>query len=117
MGEMGEVFFLLVFSHYLFDFGLQSEYVAKGKNRYKPLPGVPWFHCLAAHSVMHGGGVYLATGNPILGILETAVHFAIDDQKCRGRLGYHVDQALHIGCKVLWIYLLFNSRHHHQMAI
>ena len=106
-----ETLFLLVFSHFLVDFGLQSSFIANGKDRTKPLPGVPWYHPMTAHCVMHGGGVYFATGSVTLGCLETVVHFAIDDSKCMGRFGWNADLALHLGCKVLWLALLINFPH------
>nr|WP_250808541.1 DUF3307 domain-containing protein [Neorhizobium tomejilense] len=103
-----ELLFFMVFLHYLGDFGLQTAHIAHGKNRIKPLEGCHWFHPMMAHCTIHGGFVYFATGSLILGLLETAVHFLIDDSKCNGRFGEHVDQALHIACKVLWLVIFFN---------
>ena len=104
--SVGAIGYMLVIGHYLFDFGLQSKFMADGKNRRKPLPGVPWFHPMIAHCVLHGGAVYFVTGSMTLGLLETAAHFAIDDSKCDERFGWHVDQALHLACKLLWLFLL-----------
>lgn len=106
--EPGSVLFLLVFGHYMGDFGLQSAYIASGKNRKHPIPCTSWFHPLLAHSFIHGGFVYFATGGCLtLAFLEVVCHFAIDDAKCNEWFGEHVDQALHIGCKLLWVALLF----------
>lgn len=100
-------FALLIFAHALADYPLQGDFLARGKNRTAPLPGVPWQHPLAAHSAIHGGFVGLVTGSLILGVLETVAHAVIDDMKCRGIIGYHVDQALHISCKILWVVLIW----------
>jgi hypothetical protein len=98
--------FVATVLHYLCDFALQSEFMAKGKNRFKPLAHTHWFHPMMAHCAVHGGSVYLLTGSVGLGLLETVAHFAIDYSKCGGRFGEHVDQALHIACKVLWVTLV-----------
>lgn len=106
--EPSHVVFVLIFFHYVGDFALQTKYIADGKNRCHPLPGASWFHPLFAHSVIHGGFVYFVTGGCLtLALLEIACHFVIDDSKCNGRFGEHVDQALHIACKLLWAVLLF----------
>lgn len=106
---MIEVFALLVFAHALADYPLQGDFLARGKNRTAPILGVPWQHPLAAHSIIHGGLVGLITGSIWLGVAETICHAAIDDAKCRGKIGYHADQALHIICKVIWIVILWAS--------
>ncbi|MDW9481860.1 DUF3307 domain-containing protein [Sinorhizobium meliloti] len=106
--ELGNVLFLLAFGHYMGDFGLQSAYIASGKNRKHPIPCTSWFHPLLAHSFIHGGFVYFATGGSLtLALLEVVCHFAIDDAKCNEWFGEHVDQVLHIACKFLWAALLF----------
>lgn len=96
------IFATLVFGHALADYPLQSEFLAKAKSRRAPIPGVPWMQALAAHSVIHGGAVGLATGSVALGCAEAVAHALIDDAKCCGRLGYNADQAAHIACKVAW---------------
>lgn len=100
------IFALLIFGHMLGDYPLQGDFLAKAKNRFNPLPGTPWYQAMAAHAVIHGGLVFLATGSLILGVLETFVHAVIDDTKCRGVISYNVDQAAHIGCKILWLIVL-----------
>lgn len=91
-----ELFALLVFGHFLADYPLQGEFIALGKNRTCPLPGMPWYQILFAHAFIHGGMVAAAivlagfSGYPVLfglafplAIAETVVHFGIDDWKCR----------------------------------
>lgn len=99
------LFALMIFWHALADYPLQGDFLAKAKNRAAPLPGVPWYHALGAHAVIHAGGVYLITGSHWLGLAELAAHALIDDSKCMGRIGFNMDQALHVLCKALWAYL------------
>lgn len=97
---------LLVFCHALGDYPLQNDYMARGKNWNTPVEGVPWYYLLGAHAVIHGGLAGLATGSLLVGILETGAHFFIDSLKNHGIISIHSDQALHIGCKVVWVALL-----------
>lgn len=96
------VFFLLLLSHALCDFALQNEYISVHKSR-KGGEG-HWGWVLGAHALIHGGGVYYATGGILLlGILETIAHGLIDYRKCQGQLTYSQDQLLHIVCKIAWL--------------
>lgn len=97
-----DVLGLLVLAHFVADYPLQGDFLSKAKNRLAPIPGVPWYQALAAHSGIHAGLVGIVTGSPVLGFAEFAIHAATDDAKCQGRLTYNQDQAIHIGCKVLW---------------
>lgn len=92
----------LLGAHFFFDYAGQGDFMAKAKNRSAPIPGVPWVQVLFAHAFIHGAAVALLTGIWWLLLLETAIHFFTDDAKCRGWIGYNADQAIHIGCKVLW---------------
>ena len=100
--EFSVLLFNLVFAHMLADYPLQGDFLAKGKNRTEPIAGVPFAYPLAAHALIHGGFVGLATGSLWLALAETIIHAWVDDAKCRGRIGYHTDQAIHIACKVVW---------------
>lgn len=100
------LFALLVAAHALADYPLQGEFLARAKNRFHPVPGVPWYQALGAHAVIHGGMVGAITGSLLLGVLETLVHFVIDDCKCARRIGFNTDQALHVLCKLLWVLML-----------
>lgn len=101
-----ETFALLLFAHMLADYPLQGEFLAKAKNRFAPVPGVPWYQAMAAHSVIHGGLVGLVTGSLWLGLAETVIHALIDDLKCSNRISYNQDQTLHLLCKLLWLGLM-----------
>jgi type IV secretory pathway VirB3-like protein len=100
--EFIELLGLLIFAHTLADYPLQGDFLAKGKNRTAPIPGIPWQHPLAAHSIIHGGFVGVITGSLWLGLAETVIHAVTDDAKCQGRISYNVDQAIHVACKIIW---------------
>jgi hypothetical protein len=97
-----ELFAALIVGHAIADYPLQGDFLARAKNRAMPIPGVPWYQALGAHSVMHGGVVWLLTGIPLLGAGETVSHAIIDDCKCTGKFGFNADQSLHVFCKALW---------------
>ena len=99
---MIELLALMVFGHALADYPLQGDFLARGKNHTAPILGIPWQHPLSAHSVIHGGFVGIITGSIVLAFAETVIHAATDYAKCSGRISYHTDQAIHIGCKVAW---------------
>lgn len=98
-----ELFGLLLVGHALADYPLQGDFLARAKNRTMPLPGIPWWQALGAHVTIHAGFVGVITGSLWLALAEALSHFLIDDAKCRGRLTFNQDQALHVGCKVVWV--------------
>lgn len=99
---MFELFALMVAGHALADYPLQGDFLAKAKNHTAPIPGVPWWQALTAHSAIHAGIVGLVTGSLWLALAEFAIHNATDYAKCDGRISYNTDQAIHIACKVVW---------------
>lgn len=101
--------FALLGAHALADYPLQGEFLSKEKNRANPLPKMPWYHALGAHALIHGAAVAAITKSPALGLAETVIHAITDDLKCSGRLSFNQDQAIHIGCKVLWAILALQS--------
>lgn len=103
---MIETLALQIFGHFLADYPLQGDFLAKGKNRTAPIPGIPFWHPLTAHAVIHGGFVGIITGSVWLGVAEAVVHWFTDDAKCRGWIGYNTDQVIHIACKVAWVAIL-----------
>jgi len=101
--------FLLMVGHAVSDFALQSESMARGKNRNRktePPPGAKyqptWHYWLTAHALVHGGAVAIVTGSLGLGIAETVVHWVTDFGKCENWYGIHTDQGIHVGSKVMW---------------
>ena len=93
----------LVFLHFLFDYPLQGDFLAKAKNPVDPIPHVPWYHAMVAHTFLHAGAVYLVLGIWWVAVMEMVAHFLIDYMKCRGELTYGQDQAAHLLCKVCWV--------------
>lgn len=105
---MNELWWLIC-GHAWSDFALQSDSMAKGKNRHRktePPPGAKyqptWFYWLTAHALIHGSIVAFVTQNIWLGVSETVAHWCIDFGKCENWYGIHVDQGLHGICKILW---------------
>ena len=86
---------------------MQGDFLARAKNGFTPVPGVPWWQAMSAHALIHAGGVAWLTGYLWLGLVEFVLHFAIDTAKCKGRLTYNEDQALHVACKVGYVALVW----------
>lgn len=100
---MIEVLILMICAHAVADYPLQGDFLAKAKNHTAPIPGVPWYQALLAHSAIHAGAVLLITGSVTLSLAEFVIHTATDYAKCAGKIGYNTDQAIHIACKVAWV--------------
>jgi hypothetical protein len=96
---------LLLMAHFVCDFGLQSDRMAREK-----CPGcdttLPWGWWMAAHASTHGLAVALLTGVTWLGVAEAAIHAWIDHRKCLGQISLTTDQILHLLCKGLWVAML-----------
>lgn len=114
---MLNILFLLIAGHYLMDIVLQSEKTGLSKNpRFTP-PGyrpeihgpkaAVWIHELTGHAFSHGLAVYLATQNLYLGLTEVVLHWTIDLFKGKQAYNVHVDQALHLSCKIIYVIILW----------
>ena len=110
------LFFAFVIGHAFADYPLQGEFLALQKNHRLPpgekpdgAPKLLWFHCLTAHSLIHGGFVWLISGVPLLGVAEFILHWVIDFMKSEGVTNFHVDQTLHILCKVGYVVLIYGG--------
>ena len=110
------LFFLLA-AHALMDYALQTEAIATCKCRGCDHPAaktVPWYYWLTAHALLHGAAVgvvirwfgYDWIAVVTLALCETIAHWWIDHLKCLGWFGIHIDQLLHLTCKLLWWGLL-----------
>jgi hypothetical protein len=99
---MLSTFWWLVVGHFVADYPLQTDFVAKFKARAASLAAVPWYYVLSGHAATHAAAVGLVTGSPPLAALEFAAHWLIDWAKCEGKTGIHADQLLHVACKALW---------------
>ena len=98
--------FLLIAGHFVCDYPLQGEFLAKAKNFKNPITGTPWYQAMVAHSYIHSAAVFLITGSFLLALLEFIVHFATDCAKCAGWIDLNIDQMIHIGTKYLIFLLL-----------
>ena len=102
---MIEKLFLLIAGHFLADFPLQGEHIARTKSRHyipdfvpkgqKPTP--IWFHSLTAHALIHGLVVYVITSRLDLSLYMSVTHWIIDFMKCENWTNPHVDQLFHMG--------------------
>jgi hypothetical protein len=101
-----EILWWLLLGHFVADYPLQPDFVAKFKARAASLAAVPWYYVMTGHAATHAVAVGVVTGSPLLSLLEFAAHWLIDAAKCEGKTGIHTDQALHVACKVAWTGLL-----------
>lgn len=107
-------FLLLIASHFICDTVLQPEHVSKGKHPdYAKSQGfnqTTWFYFMYGHALTHAVGVYLVTGSKLFFVMEWVLHGVIDLTKCCGLFGkkynMHIDQGLHILCKIIYLMLL-----------
>jgi hypothetical protein len=97
------LFALMLGWHALADYPLQGDFLATAKNHTTDIGKDLWIWALPSHGLIHGAGVAVLTGSVWLGLAETLAHIAIDRAKCEGWISFSVDQALHIGCKVIWL--------------
>lgn len=102
--------FCLVAAHFALDYPLQGDTTAVQKSRHTVNPlaaAVPWYYWAVAHAMMHGLGVLLVTSSLPLALMEVTLHGVIDYGKCERWYSIHVDQGLHIVCKLLYLGLIF----------
>lgn len=92
---------LLLLSHFVCDFSLQSDWVAKHK-----VPGSApfWLWVLVSHAATHAAGTYLVTHSVQASVTQLAAHLLIDFFKGIGTYGFDFDQWLHIATAlVIWL--------------
>jgi hypothetical protein len=107
-----ELLFQFLVLHAFLDFMLQPNIMASAKSRHSDyhkngntdFPA--WYYWMTAHSLGHGGAVYLVMGSVWLGLLETVLHGAIDFSKCEHKTTLAQDQFLHVLCKVGYVVYL-----------
>lgn len=113
------LFFLLA-GHALMDYSLQNDVMAACKCRRTTNPvqqAVPWYYWLTAHALLHGAAVgvivqwsgadyHIAV---VIGLAETILHWFIDFGKCEKLYSIHIDQGLHVLCKVVWWWLFYSG--------
>ena len=112
MGEMLTAFLMLAAGHYLADYALQNNFVARMKGQ----QSADGFHTLVAHASIHGlvlGFLAVYLGAPWLPVFlfVTVTHGVIDFGKARlGWYGLHVDQALHMTVILITILTQWGDR-------
>lgn len=89
-------------AHFFFDYAGQGDFMAKAKNQYGGIPGVPWFPVMSAHCAIHGAAAALITGQPWVFFAEWFAHFWTDCAKCEGKISFRTDQFIHLVCKFVW---------------
>lgn len=103
IGDPATLLFVLLLGHALADFPLQGDFMAKTKAPSSVTgSGGVWVWALLWHAWINAGAVWLITGRLDLALGELFAHALIDYAKCRGWLNFHIDQAAHIGCKIIW---------------
>lgn len=92
---------LLLVAHFLADFPLQGDYMAKAKNPTQNKWEI-WVPVMFGHCLIHAGFVYVITQQLSLAFLQFVTHWIIDVSKCRGRLSkdgakaFLIDQLSHL---------------------
>lgn len=110
-----EILFILLFLHFLADFSLQSEAMAKGKNRHFKPEYVPegqkykitWFYWLIAHAFIQGGLIFIFFPIVWIALIEVVFHFLLDFFKCDNITNPHIDQGLHILLRIIYATVIF----------
>ena len=100
---------LFLLKHYIADFLLQTDWIARGKES-----ETGWFWPLTAHAGIHGLFTaaifaYAAPGLAWLGLVDFAVHFAIDKAKSEIGRPFHLDPS---GGGFWWLLGLDQTLHH-----
>lgn len=91
----------LLAGHWIADYPLQGDFLAKAKQQ-----GPLRVYHLVARAGIHGAAVALITGSLLLGLAEWAMHTLIDELKVRGRTSFAEDQISHIACKSFWLAII-----------
>lgn len=97
MVELLMLFVTLLCTHFLLDFAIQGDFVAKYKVRIvDEKENVFWKWVLTAHAASHTLPVLLLTQSVLLGLVMFISHFVIDFLKCEQKINFNQDQTLHI---------------------
>jgi len=105
--------FFLILVHALMDYSLQGDSMAvcKCPKANTPLAAsVPWYYWLTSHALLHGAAVGVIfrwmefdwSVVVVLATVETVIHWFVDLGKCEKLYSLHVDQTIHILCKIAW---------------
>lgn len=97
--------FLLLVGHMLADHPLQGPFLSMAKNHRKPVDGFPWYLALVSHTTIQSGVVFIVTGSLWFAAIEFIAHTTVDWMKCDERLTAIEDQALHVLCKLAYVWV------------
>lgn len=111
-GNAYTLFALLIAAHFIIDFPLQGDTVAREKNPNSTSElqkHVPWPYWMFAHAVMHATAVGYITALWSCAAFELVTHFAIDWYKCKHpRFTIHHDQLAHLVVKIVMMAFLLH---------
>lgn len=102
--------FQLLICHALCDYPLQGDFIGKFKSHKiaSPVTGTTiWWHLLTAHALIHSGAVWLVTESLAFASAELVAHWLIDFAKSHGITNFHIDQLLHVLCKVIYVLCIY----------
>lgn len=100
------LFAALAVSHFVADFPLQGDFLARNKVRSNAGSISEWIVSLCAHSAIQAGGVWIVTGSPVFAAVEFVLHGLIDLAKGERKFGLIPDQLLHLACKAGYVVAL-----------
>ena len=108
MNEILIMLSMLLCCHFLLDFAIQGDFVAKFKARnVDGNHNTTWQWVLTAHAASHTLPVVIITQSLLLGGIMFLSHFIIDFLKCEQKLNFNQDQTLHIIVILLITWLNF----------
>ena len=108
MNEILIMLSTLLCCHFLLDFAIQGDFVAKFKARIVDGENnIMWKWVLTAHAASHTLPVIILTESLLLGGIMFLSHFIIDFLKCEQKLNFNQDQTLHIFVILLITWLSF----------
>lgn len=88
---------VLICTHFLCDYALQNDFIAKFKARFVDGKyNTMWGWVLSAHAAIHALPVLLLTQSLGTALLMFVTHWFIDLCKCEGRITLNQDQAMHL---------------------
>ena len=108
MNEILIMLSTLLCCHFLLDFAIQGDFVAKFKARIVDgEKNAMWKWVLTSHAASHTLPVILLTQSLLLGGVMFLSHFVIDFLKCEKKINFNQDQILHIFVILLITWLSF----------
>jgi hypothetical protein len=99
------LFFKLLIGHALADYALQDDMMVHRKNR-RDLGYGPWCYWMTAHALINAGAVWIVSASAVCAVAELVLHWAIDFSKCEKWTNPHLDQLLHVCCKIGYVIAL-----------